>query len=62
MINVPDDWDNYWRTCSRCGSRYHCSEYCSCNDLTDEELARSKDAEAEYLIELYEKYEDEQHD
>ena len=25
MMNVPDDWGNYWRTCDR-GHRYHESE------------------------------------
>lgn len=31
--NVPDDWDSYWETCSRCGNRYHASEGgCGCED------------------------------
>lgn len=24
--NVPDDWDRYYSTCSRCGTRVHASE------------------------------------
>ncbi|HEC72612.1 MAG: hypothetical protein ACTSW7_00535 [Candidatus Thorarchaeota archaeon] len=26
MSNVPDDWGNYFTTCSTCGERYHESE------------------------------------
>lgn len=33
MRNVPDDWDSYYSTCSRCGSKYHDSEGgCGCAD------------------------------
>jgi len=41
MSNVPDDWDCYWRTCDRCGSRYHASEGgCGC---IEEEEERERD-------------------
>ena len=58
MPNVPDDWDNYWRRCTRCGSRYHASEYCLCDDITDEELAAYKSAEEDYKIHLQEEWDD----
>jgi hypothetical protein len=33
MSNVPDDWDSFWNTCSRCHKRYHASEGgCACED------------------------------
>lgn len=31
--NLPDDWVCYYRTCHRCGARYHLSEGCTaCSD------------------------------
>lgn len=28
--NVPDDWDNFWTKCEKCGNRWHLSEGQSC--------------------------------
>ena len=37
--NVPDDWDNYYTSCGRCGRRYHASEGgCGCYEEALEEL------------------------
>ena len=37
LDNLPDDWDNFWATCCRCGARYHLSEGdCGCADLSDD--------------------------
>jgi len=37
--NVPDDWDNYYTSCHRCGRRYHASEGgCGCYEEELEEL------------------------
>ena len=30
--NVPDDWDNYWYKCTRCGQRAHESEQHDCKE------------------------------
>lgn len=33
LDNVPDDWGCYWRSCDRCGHRYHASEGgCGCHE------------------------------
>lgn len=37
-MNLPDDWGCYYRTCDRCGTRYHASEGgCECEDEEEEE-------------------------
>jgi hypothetical protein len=37
--NVPDDWNNYYTSCHRCGRRYHASEGgCGCYEEELEEL------------------------
>jgi len=38
--NVPDDWCQYYKICSRCGSDYHAADGgCEvCYELTDEEV------------------------
>ena len=33
--NVPDDWDNYWYKCTRCGQRAHESEQHDCEEEKD---------------------------
>ena len=50
--NRPDDWNAYWRRCSRCGARYHASDGgCEeCVDVTDEEIEDAQ-SEREYLLE-----------
>lgn len=50
MNNVPADWGQYYRNCTRCGARYHASEGgCgACDEKTDEQLQDEQDrAEAE---------------
>jgi len=45
--NVPDDWSSHYRTCSRCSRRYHASEGCGCDELSDEEIERAQDLESD---------------
>jgi len=41
-MNVPDDWDMYYTSCSRCGKRYHMSEGgCDCAELAMEAIAET---------------------
>lgn len=40
-MNVPDDWDSYWYTCSACGGRYHASELgCDCDERKEDDVQR----------------------
>ena len=25
-VNLPDDWSTFYRTCAKCGARFHASE------------------------------------
>lgn len=61
--NVPDDWNNYYNVCSRCGCTYHESEGCSCQDYSDEEVQDLRQQRADYEIEQYEerKYYEQHH-
>lgn len=42
--NTPDDWDNYYRTCSNCGRTWHASEGgCECEFDDEEETNEEPD-------------------
>ena len=49
--NLPDNWGDYYNTCTLCGQRYHASEGCECEEMTDYEREKMRhereDAEAE---------------
>lgn len=41
--NTPSDWDAHWRTCSRCGARYHASDGgCECEEKVEKEMTTRK--------------------
>jgi len=47
MNNVPDDWNDHYRKCGDCGSRYHASEGgCDCYEEQAERAATEAAEEA----------------
>ena len=53
--NVPDDWNQYWTVCSRCGASYHASEWCEvCEDMSEEEVHEMIEARGDHEIDRYE--------
>jgi hypothetical protein len=55
MRNVPDDWNEYWTECQRCGNQYHLADgCCNCYDMEDHEVEQMLETKYEQEIIEYE--------
>lgn len=52
--NVPDDWWQYEKKCSRCGSNYHASEggCYACYELSNEEVEELRANRLDWELEV----------